>query len=189
VVGIADVVGHGIDAALLMASMHARFRTLAELSLGIDQIARRINAALIQPSAEAPFMTGIMLRIDPRARTLIYASAGHPPGFILGKTGALKGSLDSLSIPLGIEASAEYPLGGPIPLDPGDLVVLYTDGAYEARSPEGIMFGIERLLQVIRDSIDLPSENILMALNDAIHDFINPEALSDDVTVVLVNIN
>ena len=53
---------------------------------------------------------------------------------------------------------SEFPIGGPIALEPGDLILLFTDGVFEARSAEGMLFGLDRVLQVVRDRIELPNE-------------------------------
>ena len=164
VAAIADVSGHGIDAALLMTSIQARLRSFAEILTGVDEILKRINQAVIRQTDGERFISLIMLRIDPRSGALFYSNAGHPSGYIFNRTGEVKSSLDSTSTPLGIVPDEEFPIGSPFMLEPGDLILLFTDGVFEARSPEGIPFGLERVLQVVRDRIDLPNEAILAGL-------------------------
>jgi PAS domain S-box-containing protein len=188
VAAIADVSGHGIDAALLMASIQARLRSFAELLPGTGEILKRINEEVLRQTDGERFVTLIMLRIDPRSRALFYSNAGHPSGYLFSRTGEIKSSLDSSSTPLGIVADEEFPIGGPLALEPGDLILLFTDGIFEARSPEGIPFGLERILQVVRDRIDLPNEAILENLRAAVCDFTGSDVLSDDVTILLVRV-
>lgn len=181
---IADVVGHGIDAALLMALTHAWLRSLAGLPLEMGEILSRVNSVLID-EAEERFVTLAMLRIDPRSRTFVYANAGHPSGYILNKTGELKSELKSLSMPLGVEPGTGFPTRGPLSLERGDLVLLITDGAFEARSPEGDLLGIERVVQIVRERIDRPKEEIVRSLHAEICQFTGSRELLDDVTIVL----
>jgi PAS domain S-box-containing protein len=185
---VADVCGHGIDAALLMAMLHAWLRSLAELQLDMSEILRRVNAVLLEQAGDAGFITLLMLRIDPRTRTLRYVNAGHPPGWVLDRSGAVKSSLDALSMPLGVDADAEFPTGGPVLLEPGGVIVSATDGAVEARSSDGAQFGKERVLEVVRQRLDSPHEEIAKSLRAAIREFTGTASSLDDITFVLAKV-
>jgi PAS domain S-box-containing protein len=187
-VTIADVCGHGIDAALLMAMLHAWLRSLAELQLDMSEILRRVNAVLLEQAGDARFVTLLMLRIDPRTRTLSYVNAGHPAGWVLDRSGALKATLDSLSVPLAIDVGDEFPTGGPVRLEPGDVVLLATDGASEAQSPDGAQYGRGRVLEVVRQRLDSPKEEIMKSLRAAIQEFRGTPELLDDITFVLAKV-
>ena len=188
VVAIADVSGHGIDAALLMTSIQARLRSFAEILTGVDEILRRVNQAVIRETDGEHFVSLIMLRIDPKSRALFYSNAGHPSGYVLNQSGEVKSCLDSTSTALGILDDEQFPIGGPVPLESGDLILLFTDGLLEVRSPEGIFFGPERVLKIMQERIHLPNEGILKSLRTAVCDFTRSEVLSDDVTIVLVKV-
>ncbi len=185
---IADVAGHGIDAALLMTMTHAWLRSLAGLGLDLGETLARLNSILIEQTDGDRFITLLMLKIDPKTGTLFYANAGHPPGYVLSKDGALKSTLDSLSLPLVIEPDERFPVGERSRLESGDLVLLATDGIFEARSPAGEQFGVDRAFQAIRARIDRPNEEILDGLHDAVVRFTGSGDLLDDVTAVLVRI-
>jgi sigma-B regulation protein RsbU (phosphoserine phosphatase) len=185
IVAIADVSGHGIDSALLMAATQARLRSYAELGLGLDEILGRANRGLIEQTGGEYFVTLLAMRIDPGARGLVYANAGHPAGFVLDRTGAVRVSLESQSLPLAIKADTAFPPGPPIELAAGDLVLLITDGLFEARSPEGEFFGMERALQVVRESIDAPVDHILQSIRNAVGRFRRSSSLDDDLTLIL----
>jgi PAS domain S-box-containing protein len=189
VIVIADVSGHGIDAALVMASTQARLRSLCELSLGMDEVLNRLNRILFEELVdESRFVTLLLLRIDPRTRTLTYVNAGHPASYILGRTGEIKRSQECLGLPLAIRPDAEFPVGGPSSLEPGDLILLVTDGVFEARSPEDLPFGMDRVLRVVRDRIGSTSEEILEGLLDEIRKFTGSSVPQDDVTCVMVRV-
>jgi serine phosphatase RsbU (regulator of sigma subunit) len=185
IVVIADVTGHGIDSALLMAATQARIRAYAELGLGLDEILGRVNRSLFEQTAGEHFVTLLAMRIDPGARGLVYANAGHSSGLVLDRTGAVRVSLESQTLPIAIEAETTFPTGPPLELAAGDLVLLITDGLFEARSPEGEFFGMERVLQVVRESIDAPVASILQAVRDAVGRFRRSSSLDDDLTLIL----
>jgi PAS domain S-box-containing protein len=187
-VTVADVCGHGIDAALLMTMLHAWLRSLAELQLDMSEILRRVDAVLLEQAGDAGFVTLLMLRIDPRTRTLNYVNAGHPSGWVLDKSGAVKNSLDSLSVPLAVGIKDEFPTGGPIRLEPGDMIVLATDGAMEARSSDNAQFGRERVLEVVRQRLAAPPEEMVNSLWGAIQEFTGTCELIDDITFVLAKV-
>jgi PAS domain S-box-containing protein len=186
---IADVSGHGIDAALVMTMTHAWLRSLARLPLEIDEIVARLNEALLEQTEEERFVTLVLVRIDPRTGALSFVNAGHPSGYLIGRDGVVKAPLDSLSLPLGLHEYAEFPLAGPLLVEPGDLVLLLSDGVYEARSPSGDLFGMERLLRVVRERLDRPIEEIIRGVRGALRQFTESGELDDDVTLLLVRAN
>jgi sigma-B regulation protein RsbU (phosphoserine phosphatase) len=159
------------------------------LSLGIEECLNRLNKILFDEFVEeGRFVTMNLLRIDPRTRTLTYANAGHPKSYVIGGTGELKGSLECPGMPLAIERDAEFPVTDPYSLEPGDLILLVSDGVYEASSPEKIQFGMDRVLRVVRDRTGSSNEDILEGLLNAVREFTGSSVLSDDVTCVLVRV-
>jgi PAS domain S-box-containing protein len=187
-VTVADVCGHGIDAALLMAMLHAWLRSLAELRLDMGEVLRRVDAVLLEQGGDAGYVTLLMLRIDPRTRALTYVNAGHPAGWVLDRSGAVKASLGSLSVPLGVGVGDEFPTGGPVRLEPGDVLVLATDGAFEARSSDRAQFGRGRVLEVVRQRLHAPAEEIMRSLRAAIREFTGASELLDDITFVVAKV-
>jgi serine phosphatase RsbU (regulator of sigma subunit) len=185
---IGDVSGHGVGPALLMASTHERIHTLAELDFDIDEILSRTNSALYHQTEEGRFVTLILARIDPVKQNLIYTNAGHPPGLILDEEGRVKARLESTSFPLGIFPDAEFPKGDPIPLCPGDRLLLVTDGVKETASSEGELFGTERAIRIVRERSAGSAREIVDALYDEIRAFSGAEDQSDDVTIVVVRV-
>src|SRR5262249_56380318 len=92
----------------------------------------------------------IRAKLDPRRHTLVYTSAGHQTGYVLNSAGAVKQALASTGYPLGILKEADFPASEEIPLQPGDLVMLVTDGIVEARAPDGTVFGWQRTVDSVR---------------------------------------
>ena len=185
---IADVSGHGIESALLMSSVQARLRSYAELSMNIEEILRRINTVLFQATEGNHFVTMLLLHIDPRSRTLTFANAGHPSGYLFNARGQVKHAMDSLSLPVALDLECDFPVSAPIPIESGDMILLITDGVLEARSPAGTYFGLHRTLEVVRKRLKSQSGVILDRLHKAIHVFTGTEEPQDDETIVLVRV-
>jgi len=185
---IADVSGHGFGSALLMASTHAHLRSLAEAFEGLDEIVTRANAVLSRETEDDRFVTLLFGRLDPRSGRLEYVNAGHPAGYVLDASGAVKASLESTSLPLGILADADFPCGPPVALEPGDLVLFLTDGVLEARSPEGEPFGTERALDVVRAARHKPASGLIATLCEAVRQFAGQSKLPDDLTALVVKV-
>jgi sigma-B regulation protein RsbU (phosphoserine phosphatase) len=131
------------------------------------------------------FVTLFLLRLDPGTRSLLYASAGHCPGYVLDCQGRTKAVLASTGCPLGLDLANEFPTGPPTTLEPGELLVLFTDGIDEAVSPARELFGVERLLGLVRAHQREAPEAILDALFHAVGDF-SGHPLHDDITAVIV---
>lgn len=186
---VGDVSGHGFAAAVFMATVHARLRALTEeTQLDVDQILTRTNAALLKEAEPTRFVTVFFGCLDPTTRTLRYASAGHPAGYVLDRTGDLRAELRSTSLPLAIAPDADFSLAAPVQLQAGDVVVLLTDGAHETFSPTGEFLGIERVLDVVRRHLHESPQEILAQVHNAACEFAHPAPLADDLTGVIIKV-
>jgi PAS domain S-box-containing protein len=186
---IGDVSGHGFSSALLMATTHAYLRSLSATGIRIEEILTCINENLVEETESNRFVTTIFGRIDPTARTLEYVNAGHPTGYVFDRCGNRKASLKSTSLPLAIMPGAEYSAMGPISLESGDIVLLYTDGIVEAESPRGEDFGIDRALRIVRDNLERPAREIAERLCRGVRGFIGERKQQDDLTVVVIKVS
>jgi PAS domain S-box-containing protein len=187
-IAITDVSGHGIGPALLMATTCAHIRTLARVGMRIDAILADTNSSLEAQTSGAHFITALFVEIDARTRTLTYINAGHPYGQILDASGQVKVQLPSEYPPLAILPNIAFSTSEPIALESGDTVFLYTDGCFEAASPDGELFGKERLLQAIRDALHLSAQEILDLAYRSVLEFTRREHLSDDFTAVVIKV-
>ena len=104
---VSDVTGHGIGPGLLMASTQTLIRLLAEMTTDLQEILKRANRFLARQTEEGRFVTMVLAQLDCEERTLCYAAAGHPAGYILNSAGNLKRQLESTAIPLGIYRNIE----------------------------------------------------------------------------------
>jgi sigma-B regulation protein RsbU (phosphoserine phosphatase) len=185
---IGDVTGHGFGPALLMASTHALLRSLANHHTQIGEILQIANSILAEQTEDDRFITLLFACLDLRSRSFVYANAGHQTGYVLDASGRVKARLESTTLPLAILPGAEFPTADPIPLEPGNIVLLLTDGIPETRSPQDAPFGTERVLQVVRDNRGRTAREITESLYRAVCEFSGGKKLVDDVTVVVIKI-
>jgi sigma-B regulation protein RsbU (phosphoserine phosphatase) len=144
------------------------------------------NYCLQRDTPSDYFVTAFIARLDGRGHSLCYANAGQCPGHILDLEGEVKAVLNSSTLPLGIDETSEFVMSDPFVLQPGELVVLVTDGIVEAASPDGEQFGIKRILDTVRRHRLEPPEVILDSLFRAVTDFTHRSNQQDDMTVVLI---
>jgi serine phosphatase RsbU (regulator of sigma subunit) len=185
---VGDVSGKGVGPAVFMAAVQARLSVLAESGADVSEILARANVRLSAESDPGTFVTVFLGCLDPRTRTLVYANAGHPPGFVLDSGGQVRCTMDSTSLPLAIDPEAKFPSAGPIVLQPGDTVLLLTDGVLEAADPLDDFFGSDRTLDVLRANRHRPAGEILDALYEAVCAFTHPQRPQDDVTGVVIKV-
>lgn len=182
---VGDVSGHGFGPALIMANTRAYLRALSLTCSGVGDILTRANAALREDTADEHFVTLLYAALNPRERTLEYASAGHNPGYVLNCRGEIRSELRSTEMPLGISPDLHFTTADPIALQSGDVLLLFTDGVVEARGPDKSDFGTERMIEVIRETCDRPAKDIVDAIYRAARGFADDQPQKDDITVLL----
>ena len=186
---VADVTGHGVGPAMLMAEARAYLRILARNREDVGEILTRANRVLAEDVDFERFVTLILTRLDPKTLSLVYTNAGHPTGYVLDSSGGVKAFLKRTGVPLGIQPAAQYMAAPRIQLAAGDIVLLLTDGIEEAMSPNDDFFGIERTLEVVRKNADKSSAKIVEALYQAVRAFSEDRPQLDDVTAVVVKVS
>lgn len=185
---VGDVSGHGLGPALVMAMIHAHLRSLVKMHSDLSEMVGSANEFLIGEEEEEIFVTLFFGALDPPTKWFRYVSAGHPPGYVLDRTGKVKCRLESTSLPLGILADVTFPMGQAVQLEQGDLVLLLTDGIPEAASPAGEMFGIARALELVRENRQKPAREIIRCLYEEVRRFSGGEKLIDDMTSIVIKI-
>jgi PAS domain S-box-containing protein len=186
---IGDVSGHGMGPALVMAQTRAYLRAFAQVEQDAAQILGKVNKALAGDLRDGLFVTLLLAVIDVSTRRLVYASAGHTPGYILGPTGEVKQVLACTGPPLGIDAESAYHLVGDIGLGPEELAVFITDGVTETRSPADEFFGDEGTLAAVRACRHGRAHEIVQHVYDALRDFSGGQRQLDDITMVVCRLD
>jgi PAS domain S-box-containing protein len=184
-IAIGDVCGHGIGSALLMTELRACLRSFASKMLNIGKIFTLVNSALSSDLELDRYATLTFFRLHPPSRSFVYASAGHVTGYVLTRDGCMKQELTSLDIPLGLLPDRVFQSSKESTLDPGDILVLLTDGIIEAERPDQTQFGVDRTLDFIRDHRHLSAQEIITGLYDAVREFSEGLSQTDDITAVI----
>jgi phosphoserine phosphatase RsbU/P len=183
---VGDVSSHGMGPALLMSETRACLRTLAQSHSDVGEILTRANRVLAADTSDFHFVTLAMARLDPRDRSMVYASAGQR-GYLL-HADIEATVLDSTSLPLGVRPDTVVPAAAAMVLRPGELLTFFTDGVAEAESPGRVRFGVARALQVIRSEREKPAQAIIESLYQELSGFCRNQPASDDITIVVAKV-
>ena len=169
---IGDVSGHGISSAILMASVRAFLRQRAHLHGNLSRILSDVNRQLLTDVEDSGnFMTLFYLRIDPGNRCMRWIRAGHDPAIFYNPFSDRFNDMHGKSPALGIAEQAVFEENERTGLTPGQIIVLSTDGLWEARNKEGNMFGKEPLYQIIRRNRNAVAEDILGTCFESLKEF------------------
>jgi sigma-B regulation protein RsbU (phosphoserine phosphatase) len=178
---IADVVGKGLPAALLMANLQASVRALANGHAHAEGVATAVNRLLCGRIATGKFITFCYVAMDMETSQVVYTNAGHNPPVLVRATGAVE-RLATTGIVLGVVPDALYEQRT-IELRRGDRLVLFTDGITEAENSEGEQFGEERLTSTIVTHRCESAQELIDAIVAAASGFTGGE-FQDDATVM-----
>ncbi len=181
VLAIADISGKGVSAAILMANLQALLRVVAGTCPSPAAVCSKLNSHLHEVTGAFWFATFFYAEWHPSERRLSYANAGHNNPLLAGKS--LIQSLDHGGIPLGILPECEFETGE-VKLEPGDLIVLYSDGITEAGARDGKEFGEARLLALVSANRARPLGEIQDRILRAVRAWTGDE-VEDDITLVL----
>ncbi|MCK5376986.1 MAG: SpoIIE family protein phosphatase, partial [Acidobacteria bacterium] len=185
VVLLADVSGKGIAASLITAYLDALCCCILDSGLSPGESFKDISRRLHLRTPTDRFATSFLGFLDLPTGGLRFASAGHDPAILLRKDGEVEW-LERTGIPLGLFPDMDYETSE-VCLEPGDTLVLYSDGLTEAANPEEEEFGRERLAEVCRENRSQPPETIAASIDAALEAFVEGEPYLDDRTVVILS--
>jgi sigma-B regulation protein RsbU (phosphoserine phosphatase) len=182
---IGDVSGKGVPAALLMASLQASVRGQSQGGGTVADLVANVNRLVCDASPENRYATFFYAQFEPAQRRMVYCNGGHNPPIILRGPEVLR--LEAGGAPVGLFGFSRYEQGE-IRLEPGDLLVLFTDGISEAENPAEEEWGEEALIESARRASHLaPVEAIAGILRDA-DAFAGGAPQHDDMTLVLARV-
>lgn len=180
---LADATGHGIGAALVIAQCRSLLRALLSMTDDLARIAARVNEILSEDLTDDRFVTAFVGLLDPRRHRLDYLSAGQGPLLFVHAGGVQQRRATGL--PLAVVEDAPFDVEA-FEFDPGDAVILLTDGFFETTNSAGEQYGVERVAQVLRSRAGLPLDALIRDLNDDISRFSGNAPPADDLTAVFV---
>jgi sigma-B regulation protein RsbU (phosphoserine phosphatase) len=182
---IADVTGKGVAAALLMAFARPLIRSALDHAREPALALNRVNRILVEERRSALFITALVGIVELRTGRFRLANAGHePPLHVPADGGPIRWMPVAGSL-LGAFADLEL-ADCDVTLEPGDLLLLYTDGVTDARAPSGERFGDERLLGAVESARSGAADEVVAAVSQAYHQFQGDMPAADDVTIVAV---
>jgi PAS domain S-box-containing protein len=184
-IAVGDVCGHGLGPALIMVGVRAYLRSLVGASLGLKQIFSTMNRELQGDLENGNYVTLILARFEAARRRLHYINAGNTPGFLLDSSGAVRSAIFSTAPPLGLFPDSSYEVVESLAINPGDILVLLTDGITESEGPDGSPFGAARTLEVIRAHRHEPADQIIRHVYRSVREYAGGTAQRDDITMVV----
>jgi sigma-B regulation protein RsbU (phosphoserine phosphatase) len=182
-VAIADVMGKGLSASMLVSNLQASLRILGPEYPELHSLADRFNKLFLHNVKLISFISLFLVRIDEKAGMVYYCNAGHNPALRWEAASGTIHWLKPTGPAVGLTRSASYK-SKELPFSPGDLLLLYTDGLVEARNPADEEFGKERLAAYVKEHLHQPAALFLEGLRETAKGFAGE--FHDDVTLVVI---
>ncbi len=182
---LGDVSGKGIGAALVMSSLHATCRALVRHVHAMERVTNILNETFVETTGAGVFVTLLVMLVDPIGRRVHYIRAGHNPPLSMSSSG--RGILieSGGGPPIGLFAGLEY-TREISDIEPGSVLVVYTDGVSEAENAKAEPFGMDRLIEVVFKHRSAAASQIHNGIRAALKDFVGDEPTHDDSTLIVL---
>lgn len=184
VIALGDVSGKGTAAALLMSSVHAAVRAHTTTRLSASEVVSEINQYIYDNTPANRYVTLFYSELDPRTHQLTYINAGHNSPLLVRASGEVT-TLEIGGFPVGIMPFGEYREGW-AELEPGDVLVIYSDGASESLDEAGEEFGEARLIEIVQKHRGRTAAGIRDRIDEALTKFVGKAETVDDLTLVIL---
>src|SRR5262245_6690165 len=184
VVALGDVSGKGTGAALLMSSIHAAVRAHTRTRLSASEIVSEINQYIYDNTPANRYVTLFYSELDPRSHQLTYINSGHNAPLLVRASGEVT-RLDIGGFPVGITTFGDYREGW-VEIEPGDVMVVYSDGMTESLDEEGEEFGEARLIEIVQKHRGRTAAGLRDRIDEALTRFVGKASAVDDLTIVIL---
>ena len=183
---IMDAMGHGLHSAVLAGLAMGSYRHARREGQPLVAMHEALGVAVRTQYEDASFVTGVLARLDTASGELTWTNAGHPAPLLI-RGGQVIGELNAPSTAPPWGLTTRPPVLAREALEPGDAVLLYTDGVTDARTPDGDLFGVDRLVNLTQNHASdlVRPEEIVRRLVGSVLDHQQTD-LRDDATLVLV---
>jgi serine phosphatase RsbU (regulator of sigma subunit) len=182
---VGDVAGHGIGAALFMATARALLRAFLYADSDPAVALGNLNNFLSEDMETGRFMTMFYGDLDTAKRTLTYVRAGHNAPLLYRRETDAFEELEAPGVALGMVRGFAYRSAGPIPIAGGDILFLFTDGIVESMNAEKEQYGIERAAALVRKHRDRPAKDLCDLMRADVDEFTGHAPQQDDLTVIV----
>ena len=184
IVAVGDVSGKGTGAALLMSSLHAAVRAQSQTRSTISEVMSEINQYIFENSPSNKFLTLFYGELDPETSILTYSNGGHNTPMLVRRSGEVV-CLDKGGLPVGLMQATRYDEDNVL-FEPGDVLVIYSDGITESVNQRDEEFGESRLLEVVKNNLHRPVSGIRDRVDEALTRFVETAAPVDDMTLMII---
>lgn len=178
---LGDVSGKGVAASMLMAQLHALFRSTSGAAVPLGQIVTQVNRVFCESALAGQYATLVCGLAQSNGEVEIH-NAGHWPAILVGHGGVLR--IESTGLPLGMFHEGEFSASR-LQVEPGDTLFLYTDGLLETRSADD-EYGVDRVVNLVRRQSGQPPAQLISACLDDLRSFAGPTPAADDLTLLAI---
>ena len=185
VFAVGDVAGKGVGAALLMANLQASLRTTQEVGISLAESAEKINRLVFENTSSELFITLFMAILDPETGRLDYVNAGHNLPLLVRADGRVE-KLSTGGLLFGVVYDALFNQGE-LDFQPGDTLLMYTDGVSEAMNEEEEEFSEKRISDLVVQNRHLPLSELLALIESSVEEFHGSPCYADDFTLLTVS--
>ena len=188
-VALGDVMGHGVAAAMLMATARGILRSRCQESGSLAELLNHMNGLLAEDTGGERFMTMMLMTIDTENHEIRWSSAGHDPPILYdAELGEFVERKCEGGLPLGIIEESDYKEYSAADVRSGQIYIVSTDGLWETGNDQDELFGKDRLCDLVRRHADRPADEISSRIRDELAAFRGLVSQDDDVTFVVVKI-
>jgi sigma-B regulation protein RsbU (phosphoserine phosphatase) len=179
---LGDVSGKGVAASMLMAHLHAMFRTLSSINLPLDQMVERASRVFCESTLPMQYATLVCGRGNTKGEVEL-CNAGHLPPLLV-QQGKVT-SIYATGLPVGVFCSESFSVSR-IQMSKGDTLFLYTDGLSESLDGAGTEYGVERISSFLIENNGASSESLISSCKHELHTFAGGQPLGDDLTLMAI---
>jgi sigma-B regulation protein RsbU (phosphoserine phosphatase) len=179
---LGDVSGKGVAASMLMAHLHAMFRTLISFELPLGKIIERASRIFCESTLPTHYATLVIGQAHDSGEMEI-CNAGHLPLLVVGQDKVTP--MGATGLPVGVFCDEQFPLQT-VNFDPGQILILYSDGLSETRNLQGVEYGSQRLSRLVSGFYGLTPDGVIASCLKDLRDFRGGASREDDLTIMAI---
>jgi sigma-B regulation protein RsbU (phosphoserine phosphatase) len=187
-IAVGDVVGHGVAAAMLMATARGILRSRCRTPGTLADLLTHLNSLLVEDTGGDRFMTMLLITVDAKRKEMCWATAGHDPPIVYDPATDHFSEFNGSGMSLGLVKEVAYEEHLFTDIQPGQVLMALTDGLWEAFNGDGEMFGKDRVRDLIRRFANLSAAEISEQINAELSRFLGAKSPDDDLTFVIVRV-